>query len=346
VKDVHRYGVLSFTDVIVKSSNVGAIKIGSRLGQERMGRYVARFGFGRRVCPDLRGESSGMVADPANWTLNSLASISMGYEIGVTPMQMIAAVSSVANGGRLIEPRLVRAFGTGASRRVVRPNELRRTIDPGTIAELTTIMELVVTEGTGKKAQVAGYTVAGKTGTAAKNFPGRGYSKTDYHASFVGFVPSRKPALAILVVVDTPRGPGYPTKHKYYGGDIAAPVFQRVAEQSLRYLAIPPTVNPMPPVIVADVTSDSTGAMTPATASAAAPQVDVVSGVPTIPELRGLGAREAIVRLAKQGLTPHVSGTGLVTAQDPPPGTPIDSRSTCTLRLGRPLAPPPGVPPQ
>ncbi len=346
VKDVHRYGVLSFADVIVKSSNVGAIKIGNRLGQERMGRYVTRFGFGSVKCRDLvRGASLGMLQSPAKWSDNTLASISMGYEIGVTPVQMIAALSSVANGGRLIEPRVVRAFREGNRRDVVPPRELGRTIDPETIAELTTIMERVVTEGTGKQARIPGYTVAGKTGTAAKNFPGRGYSDTDYFASFVGFVPSRRPALAILVVIDTPRGPGYPTKHKYYGGDVAAPIFRRVAERALRYLAVPPSVDPRPPVLVTDVEAAPAGAMTPATAPALAPTVDVIAGAPAVPELRGLGARDAIVRLAKLGLTAHVTGVGLVTAQDPPAGTPIESRSTCRLTLGRP-SPPPGVAPQ
>lgn len=345
VKDVHTYGVLSFADVIVKSSNVGAIKIGNRLGPERMGRYVRRFGFGAVKCRDLGGASLGMLQSPANWSDNTLASISMGYEIGVTPVQMIAALSSVANGGHLIEPRLVRAFREGRRRDVVPPKELGRTIDPETIAELTTIMERVVAEGTGKQARIPGYTVAGKTGTAAKNFPGRGYSDSDYFASFVGFVPSRRPALAILVVIDTPRGPGYPKKHKYYGGDVAAPAFRRVAERALRYLAVPPSVDPRPPVLVTDIDATPAGAMTPVAAPASAPSVDAITGEPAVPELRGLGAREAIVRLAKLGLTAHVTGVGLVTAQDPPAGTPIDSRSTCRLTLGRP-SPPPGVAPQ
>jgi membrane peptidoglycan carboxypeptidase len=286
-----------------------------------------------------------MLQPSASWTDNTLASISMGYEIGVTPMQMIAAVSSVANGGHLIEPRLVHAVGDGTAREVVQPREVGRTIDPETIDRLTTIMERVVTEGTGKKAQVAGYTVAGKTGTAGKNFPGRGYSKTDYFASFVGFVPSRRPALAILVVIDTPRGPGYPTHHKYYGGDIAAPVFAQVAEQALRYLAIPPTVNPRPPVLVTDVATTPAGTMAPATAPAGPAAVGMVDATSTVPDLRGLGARDAIIRLAKLGLTAHVTGVGLVTSQDPPAGTPIERRSICTLTLGRP-ATPPGVPPQ
>ncbi len=338
VRDVGRYGVLSFSDVMVKSSNVGAIKIGVRLGPERLGRYVRRFGFGTRLCPDLPGESAGMLADPSGWSPSALASISMGYEIGVTPMQMAAAVSSVANGGALVQPRLVRALHRGGQRIPVEPVELRRTIDAETVADLTTIMEQVVERGTGTRAQVPGFTVAGKTGTAAKIVGGR-YSKTDYHASFVGFVPSRRPVLAIIVVIDTPRGT------QYYGGDVAAPVFARVAERALRQLGIPPTIDALPPVLVAQqppsgpapgvVHTAAVATIEPASAPIASP------GSPVVPELRGLGAREAVRRLAQLGLVARVSGDGIVAEQEPPAGTPIDERRTCVLRLARTPAPQP-----
>lgn len=340
VRDIGHHGILSFTDVMVKSSNVGAIKIGSRLGAERLGRYVRRFGFGTRLCPDLPGESAGMLADPASWSASALASISMGYEIGVTPMQMGAAVSSVANGGSLVQPRLVRALHRGGQRIRVEPVELRRTIDAETVADLTTIMEQVVERGTGKLAQVPGFTVAGKTGTAAKIVGGR-YSKTDYHASFVGFVPSRHPVLAIIVVIDTPRG------QQYYGGEVAAPVFARVAERALRQLGIPPTVEAPPPVLVAlnPPLDPSTGAVHTAVARVVDPGpaafVPAASaGRAVIPELRGLSAREAVRRLARLGLAARVSGDGVVADQEPPAGTPIDERGTCVLRLARTSAPP------
>lgn len=341
VRDVGRYGVLSFSDVMVKSSNVGAIKVGARLGPERLGRYVRRFGFGTKLCPDLPGESAGMLADPANWSASALASISMGYEIGVTPIQMAAAVSSVANGGSLVQPRLVRALHRGGQRIPVEPVELRRTIDAETVADLTTIMEQVVERGTGTLARVPGFTVAGKTGTAAKVVAGR-YSKTDYHASFVGFVPSRRPALAIIVVIDTPRGT------QYYGGEVAAPVFARVAERALRQLGIPPTLDAVPPVLVAQqppanpapgiVHTAAVDPVGPAT-SVAAPAAAAAAAV--VPELRGLGAREAVRRLAVVGLVARLSGDGIVTEQEPPAGTPIDERRTCVLRLARRPAPPP-----
>lgn len=340
IEDVHRYDILSFTDVIVKSSNVGAIKVGSRLGAERLSRYVRRFGFGTRLCPDLPGESAGQLSDPATWSASALASISMGYEIGVTPMQMVTAMSSVANGGSLIQPRVVRAIRQGALRTVVDPLELRHTINARTVADLTAIMEQVVDRGTGTAAQIPGFTVAGKTGTAAKIEDGR-YSKTDYFASFVGFVPSRFPALTILVVIDSPRG------GRYYGGDVAAPVFKRVAEQALRHLGIAPNVSPAPPVLAVDNPFAPAAGVVTAASTGGGPEVEVATGPPVVPDLIGLSARDAVLRLARLGLTARVIGDGIVRDQEPPAGSPFEHRSTCTLRLERlPLLPSPSPTPQ
>ena len=175
---------------------------------------------------------------------SALASVSMGYQVGVTAVQMATAVSSVANGGTLYEPRVVRAVIKDGKRIEVAHKALRRTISETTAAELTTIMEQVVERGTATAAQIDGYTIAGKTGTAQK-LVDRRYSHSDYNASFVGFLPSRKPALAIIVVIDSPHANGY------YGGTVAAPIFKRIAEESLRHLGIGPTINPAPPVLVA-----------------------------------------------------------------------------------------------
>ncbi len=242
----HNYQVLSFTDVIVRSSNVGAIKIGLRVGTERLSRFVSRFGFGHPVSPDFPGESPGIVWDPAKWTESALASVSMGYQVGVTPLQMVAAVSSVANGGELIEPRVIRAVYRDNRRYAVTPKIVRRTISADTAATLTTIMEGVVADqhGTANAARVPGYTIAGKTGTAAKLVNGH-YSTSDYNASFVGFMPSRNPAVAIIVVTDSPHAG--PTT----GGLVSAPVFKRIAEATLQYLGVPRTVDPEPPVLAA-----------------------------------------------------------------------------------------------
>jgi cell division protein FtsI (penicillin-binding protein 3) len=330
----HNYQVLSFTDVIVKSSNVGAIKIGFRVGTERLSRYVAAFGFGHSVSPDFPGESPGIVWSPEKWTDSALASVSMGYQVGVTPLQMVSAVSAVSNGGELVEPRVVRAVYRDGRRYPVQPKKIRRAISAETAASVTGIMEGVVERGTAKAAQVSGYTVAGKTGTAAKLINGQ-YSHSDYNASFVGFVPSRDPALAIIVVIDSPHG-----ANRYFGGTVSAPVFKRIAERSLQYLGVAPTINPPAPVLLARETEAPGPA--PTTGSARpGPVVSLVANGPpgAIPDLRGLSAREAIRSLVRIGLTATVSGTGVVVSQDPLPGSSFESGATCHLQLARAARP-------
>jgi cell division protein FtsI (penicillin-binding protein 3) len=335
IRDVHRYGPLSFTDVIVKSSNVGAILIGQRVGAERMARYVKAFGFGQPSLRALRGESAGIVWDVSRLNPSALASVSMGYQIGVTPMQMAAAVSAIANGGQFVAPRIVRAAIRDGRRVAVPVHVVRRTVTPETAATLTTIMEAVVTDGTAKAARIDGYTVAGKTGTAAKLEGGR-YSKSDYNGSFVGFVPSRQPALTVLVVIDSPHGKGY------YGGVVAAPVFKRIAEQALLHLGVAPTINPEPPVLVAR--HDGSQAARPAVARATsvlAPILNQSAASGLMPELRGMCAREAVQTLARLGLVPRVVGDGLVAEQDPPSGMAIERGATVVVHLERraPVAP-------
>jgi cell division protein FtsI (penicillin-binding protein 3) len=337
----HNYGVLSFRDVIVKSSNVGAIKIGLSLGAERLGRYVHRFGFGTRVFGDLPGESRGQVASPTAWSQGTIASISMGYEVGVTPMQMAAAFSAVANGGIYMQPRIVRALRRGTARTEVTPQEVRRAITPETAAALVEIMEGVVgPTGTGQSAALPGYQVAGKTGTAAM-IVNRRYSDKDYYTSFVGFLPSRQPAVTILVVVEAPRGP------RHYGGNVAAPIFKKIAEVAVQRLGIAPTLNPAAPVLVrAD--AEASEAIVPAfNNTLAAPRLNVVDGPPAVPDVRGLAAREAVRRLAKFGLVVRLTGSGTVIDQDPAAGSPIEKGRACRLYLDRILiSPPPSVSPQ
>ena len=330
IYDFHRYGVLSFTDVIVKSSNIGAIKVGLRLGPERLGRYVSRFGFGQPIGPDFRGESSGIVWNPAKLDSSALASVSMGYQVAVTPLQMATAVSSVANGGSLMEPRVVRAFIKDGRRSMVAPKVLRKTVSSATLSELRTMMEGVVERGTAKSAQIDGYTIAGKTGTASKLVNGH-YSRSDYNASFVGFVPSRQPALTIIVVIDSPHG------HGYTGGVVAAPIFKRIAEASLRQLGVAPTINALPPVLAARSESaaepvvqrplhDNTGVVT-----AAIPPAQ--PGV--MPDLRGQSAREALRILARLGSSARLSGQGVVIEQSPAAGEPLGTGEVGVLKLGR-----------
>jgi cell division protein FtsI (penicillin-binding protein 3) len=322
-----KYGVLSFRDVIVHSSNVGAIKIGFKVGTERLSRFVAGFGFGRRVSPDFPGESPGIVWKPEQWTDRALASVSMGYQIAVTPLQVAAAFSSVANGGEYIEPRVLRAVYRDGRRYPIMPKIVRRTISTQTAATLTTIMEAVVTDGTAKLAQISGYTIAGKTGTASKLVDGR-YSVSENNASFAGFLPSRDPALTIVVVIDAPHGVS-PT-----GGFAAAPIFKRIAEPALRYLGIGPTIDPELPVFV-DRRNPADARTQPR--NDGLPFVSLVADGPpgTVPNLHGMSAREAVRTLAKLGLTAHVSGDGFVISQDPPAGAVIEPGALCRLVLNR-----------
>jgi cell division protein FtsI/penicillin-binding protein 2 len=325
VHDDHHYGVLSFTDVIVKSSNVGAIKIGFRVGTDRLSDYVKRFGFGKPTSPDFPGESPGIVWDAAKWTDSALASVSMGYQVGVTPLQMVTAVSAIANGGELMEPRIIGAVYRDQLRYPVHPKVVRRVVDQNTASTLTTIMEGVVEKGTARAAQIPGYTIAGKTGTAAKLVDGR-YSKQEYNASFVGFVPSRNPAFAIIVVTDSPRA------GTYYGGSVSAPIFKRIAEAALRHQGVPTSIDPPPAVLVARPDA------TPADGHAV-PQLQPVAQNPAaadlVPDVTGLSARDATRTLAQFGLSARLSGDGLVVAQAPAAGSPIQPGSECRLVLGR-----------
>jgi cell division protein FtsI/penicillin-binding protein 2 len=326
VPDTHPHGLISFEDVIVLSSNVGAIKAGWKIGAERLNRYVHKFGFGEILSKDFRGATRGIVWKPEDLDAGALASVSMGYQIGVTPLQMVNAAAAVANGGTLFQPHIVRAIIRDGKRKAIEPVPVRTAVSPATAATLTTIMEAVVERGTGTGAKIDGYQVAGKTGTAQKNIDGR-YLEGAYSGSFVGFVPSRRPALAILVVIDHPRNGAY------YGGTVAAPVFQKIASAALRHLAVPRTINPIAPVVIS---TDAT-----LVAHAAPSQVEVqpaalaVDGQPVMPSVIGLSAREATRILSKAGLTPQVNGDGVVVSQSPEAGALISSGDVGVLHLER-----------
>ena len=341
IDDMTRHEQLTFAEVLVRSSNVGAIKVGLKLGAERLGLYIRRFGFGRPSSPDFPGESPGIVWEPSKLNDSALASVSMGYQVGVTPLQMAAAASAIANGGTLYEPHVVRAVVKGTQRTIVRPKVVRRAILPETAATLTTIMEQVVIDGTAKGAQLASYNVAGKTGTADKLVNGR-YSPYQQNVSFVGFVPSRNPVMTVVVMVASPRVGGDT------GGKIAAPIFKRIAEASLRRLGVPPTINPAPPVIVARTTSNPVATTAAPIAATDTPTRKVRAlGAPAVvalpanaadtglPDLTGMSAREALRELARLGLNARMQGAGVVVQQDPPAGSPLEPGATCTLVLQR-----------
>src|SRR5512139_656248 len=236
IKDAHRNGVLTFTDVIAESSNVGTIKVATRLGKARFYKYITAFGFGKRTGVDLPGEIAGLVKDYRLWSGVSIGSIAIGQEIGVTPLQMAAAYSAIANGGTLMKPYLISEVRDpkGVEGSKAGSLSVGRVVSEETARTLQKILRRVVETGTGQKAKPASYTAAGKTGTAQKIDQRTGlYSKDDYVSSFVGFVPAGAPKLVILVMVDSPVG-------AVYGGSVAAPIFKAIAEQGLTYLQVPP----------------------------------------------------------------------------------------------------------
>ncbi|HLG53985.1 MAG TPA: penicillin-binding protein [Vicinamibacterales bacterium] len=331
IHDDHNYGVLSFSDVIVKSSNVGAIKVAVKLGPDTISDYVRRFGFGRQSSPDFRGESPGIVWDPAKLTDSALASVAMGYQVGVTPLQMAMAVSAVANGGQLVQPRAVRAVIRDRKRLAVPHKILERSISAGTAATLTQIMEKVVEDGTGGQAQIEGYAIAGKTGTAKKLVNGSYRGHSEYNVSFVGFVPSRKPMFTIVVMVDSPH------KGSRYGGAIAAPIFQKIASAALRHHGVPQSINAPEPLLA---TRRAETPEQPASGPSEPPQIVSLGGTSPnssslFPDLTGMSARDSLRVLARLGLTARLRGMGVVVQQQPAAGTTIDSGGTVFLRLDR-----------
>jgi cell division protein FtsI (penicillin-binding protein 3) len=234
--DTHRNGVLKFKEVIQTSSNVGTIMIAQLLGEEKLYKYIKRFGFGERTGIDLPGESGGLVRPFVKWSNYSLASMSIGYGVGVTPLQVLRAYSAVANGGLLVKPHVVREIISPEGDTVYRFNSgyLERAISKNTADTLKDILVSVTNEGgTAFGASVDGNLVAGKTGTVRLIDPETGkYSTERYASSFVGFVPADRPKMAIIVVVHEPQG-------EIYGGRVAAPVFKRVADKTLTYLNVP-----------------------------------------------------------------------------------------------------------
>ena len=229
----HKYGSLSMQEIIAKSSNIGAIKIAQKLGKDSFYEYIRKFGFGEKTNIQLPGVSSGLLGKRNSWNERSLASISFGQEIAVTPLQMVVALSAIANGGTLMEPHIAKALmRDGKIIKEIKPKKIRRVISKKTSRQMMKILKFVVENGTGKKAAIDGFEVAGKTGTAQKYIrETKSYSKTEFISSFIGYAPADDPRLVILVMIDNPKG-------RYWGGVVAAPVFVKIAEKSLRHLNV------------------------------------------------------------------------------------------------------------
>jgi cell division protein FtsI (penicillin-binding protein 3) len=236
LRDHKPFGELSFRDVIVRSSNIGAAKLGLMLGKDRLYNYLSLFGFGEKTGIEVDGETTGILRPRKEWTEMSVMSAAIGHEVATNVVQLARAYCAIANGGLLLRPHLVKAIVSSDGKVVKQtsvPEVIRRVLRPEVAAMVRGVLTKVVEEGTGRNAQVEGFDVAGKTGTAQKINEDGTYSHSDFVASFVGFAPASRPEVCVVVTIDEPRG-------AYYGGTVAAPVVGRVVKRSLSYLGVEP----------------------------------------------------------------------------------------------------------
>jgi cell division protein FtsI (penicillin-binding protein 3) len=236
VHDIHEHGWLSLQQIIKYSSNIGAVKVGEHVGAKNLYRTLRDFGFGEKTEFDSPGETTGSLSHYSSWSNIDTGAISFGHGISVSALQMITAVSAIANDGVLMKPYIVRETvdQTGHTVNSFKPRKVRRVVSARTAGTVKNIMKTVISKGgTGVNAAVEGYSVCGKTGTARKIDKNGKYTRNKHIASFAGFTPADKPEIAILVIIDEP-------KKQYYGGTVAAPVFKKIAQQVLNYLNVPP----------------------------------------------------------------------------------------------------------
>jgi len=328
---------LTFQDVIARSSDIGVVRVAQRFGTEKFYASMKAFGFGTKTGLGLPGETAGLLRSPKSWSALSLASMSFGQEIGVTAIQMASAAAVLANGGYWMRPYIVKRVEEpwGELVRDYSPVAERKVLEPETADRVMGLLREVVISGTGQKARVEGFEVAGKTGTAQKVDSSGRYSMIDHVASFVGFVPASRPALVVLVSLDTPKG------EKNQGGDVAAPLFARIANEAVRLLAIPPD-DPTRNIRLVTYSPE-----TVARTTFAAERPREASKVPTddpriMPDLRGFSLREAALMAARRGLSVEIHGSGVVARQTPLPGTPLEPGMSCQLELSPTLRTPAG----
>jgi cell division protein FtsI (penicillin-binding protein 3) len=360
------FGLLNVAAILAKSSDVGAIKIALRVGPPKFYDYIRAFGFGSLTGVDMPGESRGQLHKLENWSPISIGAVSMGQEVAVTPIQLITAVSAIANGGTLYRPHVVQQLRRGSELLpmdgVLAPVEPRRVIRPETAATLRRLMEGVILNGTAPRARLDGWTAAGKTGSAQKIDPDTGrYSPTNFVASFTGFAPLNNPVVTILVSLDSPVGP-------HEGGFVAAPVFKRIAEQVLPYLEVPRDVPLNARLIQAaykkqdaeeegsledfspndfNAQPDEMDAKAPM-AKAAEPKAhpaEVMMGVDeggdiTVPDFLGKTVREVTEACLRLGLEPVLVGSNLATEQAPADGAQVKRGTRVTVQFGTPPSKP------
>ncbi len=363
IHDHKRFGLLKVSDILALSSDVGAIKIAERLGAPKFYEYIKAFGFGAPTGVDLPGETRGILRPLEKWSAISIGAISMGQEVGVTPMQLISAVSAIANGGTLYKPHIVAEVRKGESvlpgEGLPTASEPRRVIQPQTAATLRRLMEGVVLNGTGKLARLDGWTAAGKTGSAQKIDPTTGrYSPTQLIASFTGFAPINNPAITILVSLDSPVGP-------HEGGMVAAPVFKRIAEQVLPYLDVSRDIPagqllqasykkkeqaaaetledftpgefvlaPEEPAAAAEVAEKPVGKSVNASAHVTLPVAEAEDETVTVPDFSGKTMRDVTEMCLGMGLEPVLIGSNLAMEQLPGAGAQVRRGARVTVQFG------------
>ena len=323
IHDHKKHGWLTLQKVIKYSSNIGASQIGHKVGARRFDRYIRNFGFGARTGIELPGEVKGIVRDPDELSEVGIANTSFGQGISVTAIQLVTALSAIANGGTLIRPYVVHRIvdQRGQVIRSFKPGSKRQVISPATSREVTEILkEVVEPGGTGTQAALLGYQVAGKTGTAQKIDPLlKKYADDKYISSFMGFAPADAPRLAILVVIDEPKGTPY-------GGVVAAPVFRTIAQQTLQYLNVPPSksqaVAQVPPK---KERSKKIRRQKTAEAGTRAQSEGLM------PNLLGLSMKAALAWLQERDVEIRLSGRGILLEQEPRPGAPLRKGSVCRL---------------
>lgn len=322
IHDTHTYGTLTVSDILKYSSNIGAAKIGRRLGATRLSGYLRNFGIGEKSGIDLPGEAGGNLRDKSSWYESDLATISFGQGMTASAIQLAAAYSAVANGGTLMKPYIVDRVTdeNGLVLQRFAPQPKARVVSQQTTERLAKIMETVVaTGGTGTAAAVEGYRVAGKTGTAQKVDPlTRRYSASKRTASFIGFVPADRPRLTIAVIVDEP-------KTSPYGGVVAAPAFGAIAQQSLCYLKVSPdgVVRQKPAVLKVKNEQPLQQVASVVAPSAAEGSIDNGDQGEQMPNFRGLSMREVLRLMEKRKLNVKLIGSGRAVEQNPPVGKKI-----------------------
>ncbi len=314
--DTKKYGWLSLKNIIKYSSNIGAIKLAERLGKERFYRYLKAFGFGDKTGVELPGEATGLVRNPQRWSAITLDTMAFGQGLSTTAMQLVNAVSAIANGGFLMKPLIVKYIRNHEGQIVKRfdPVVVRRVISEETARKVTNIL-ISVTEkgGTGELAALGmgGIKVAGKTGTAQKpDLEKGGYADGRYIASFLGFVPARKPHLAIIIAIDEP-------KKGFSGGEVAAPVFREVAKQALLYLGVFPEDGPTEERVIT-VRKKARNPL----------PHEVALKDRVVPDFRGKTMRGVLDIAMQMGVEVNLRGSGTAVMQTPPPGTPLKREET------------------